>query len=113
MEFDFAATNLPEQKAIWNDRTAVYLCNGFITGVQFKNQVSATVGHGYTFGITNLNGDLTLVVRTAQNEQGTYGDAFSLGALGIKEGDPLQMTLTPFNLFALGMINLSKRRGWK
>lgn len=74
---------------------------------------TADAGHAYTIGITNLNGDLTLVVRTAQNERGTYGDAFSLGALGIKEGDPLQMTLTPFNLFALGMINLSKRRGWK
>ena len=33
--------------------------------------------------------------------------------LKIREGDPLQMTLTPFDLFALGMINLSKRRGWK
>ena len=33
--------------------------------------------------------------------------------LKIREGDPLQMTLTPFNLFVLGMINLSKRRGWK
>ncbi len=31
----------------------------------------------------------------------------------IREGDPLQMTLTPFNLFSLGMINLSKRQGWK
>ena len=33
--------------------------------------------------------------------------------LKIREGDPLQMTLTPFNLFALGMISLSKRQGWK
>lgn len=31
----------------------------------------------------------------------------------IREGDPLQMTLTPFNLFALGMINLDKRMGMK
>lgn len=34
-------------------------------------------------------------------------------SLRIREGDPLQITLTPFNLFTLGMINLSKRKGWK
>ena len=33
--------------------------------------------------------------------------------LRIREGDPLQMTLTPFHLFTLGMINLSKRQDWK
>lgn len=31
----------------------------------------------------------------------------------IREGDPLLTTLTPFNLFTLGMINLSKRKGWQ
>ena len=31
----------------------------------------------------------------------------------IREGDPLQTTLTPWNLFTLGMLNLSKRKGWK
>ncbi len=29
----------------------------------------------------------------------------------IREGDPLQMTLTPFNLFCEGMFGLSKRVG--
>ncbi|MBR7132906.1 MAG: AbrB/MazE/SpoVT family DNA-binding domain-containing protein [Clostridia bacterium] len=31
----------------------------------------------------------------------------------IREGDPLQTTLTSRNLFTLGMLNLSKRKGWK
>ena len=30
----------------------------------------------------------------------------------IREGDPLQMTWTPWGLFSIGMINLSKRQGW-
>ncbi len=30
----------------------------------------------------------------------------------IREGDPLQMTLTKFNLFCLGIFKLSKRMGW-
>lgn len=30
----------------------------------------------------------------------------------IREGDPLQITLTQCDAFILGMINLSKRKGW-
>lgn len=30
----------------------------------------------------------------------------------IREGDPLQMTLTSWETFCLGMQNLSKRQGW-
>ncbi len=30
----------------------------------------------------------------------------------IREGDPLQMTLTNCEIFYLGMFNLAKRLGW-
>ncbi len=33
--------------------------------------------------------------------------------LRIREGDPLQMTLTQFNFFAIGLFNLAKRMGWE
>ncbi len=31
----------------------------------------------------------------------------------IREGDPLQMTLTQFNFFTIGLFNLAKRMGWE
>ncbi len=31
----------------------------------------------------------------------------------IREGDPLQITLTKFNLYCLGMFKLAKRMGWQ
>ena len=30
----------------------------------------------------------------------------------IREGDPLQMTLAPWEKFCYGMLDLSKRKGW-
>ena len=30
----------------------------------------------------------------------------------IREGDPSQMTLTPWETFCFGMLNLAKRKGW-
>ena len=30
----------------------------------------------------------------------------------IREGDPLQTTLTPWEQFCFGMLNLAKREGW-
>ncbi len=33
--------------------------------------------------------------------------------LRIREGDPLQITLTKFNLYCLGMFKLAKRMGWQ
>ncbi len=33
--------------------------------------------------------------------------------LRIREGDPLQMTLTQFNFFTIGLFNLAKRMGWE
>ena len=62
LEFDFTATDMPEHTSWWNDRSSLYPCDGFVTGVQFNNTITADAGHAYTIGITNLNGDLTLVV---------------------------------------------------
>lgn len=31
----------------------------------------------------------------------------------IREGDPLQMALTPCEKFGFAMLDLSKRQGWK
>ena len=31
----------------------------------------------------------------------------------IREGDPLQTTLTPREQFCFGMLDLAKREGWK
>ena len=33
--------------------------------------------------------------------------------LRIREGDPLQTTLTPWEQFFFGMLDLAKREGWK
>ncbi len=30
----------------------------------------------------------------------------------IREGDPSQMTLTPWETFCFGMLDLAKRKGW-
>jgi AbrB family looped-hinge helix DNA binding protein len=32
--------------------------------------------------------------------------------LRIREGDPLQMTWAPWQVFCVGMLDLSKRMGW-
>ena len=32
--------------------------------------------------------------------------------LRIREGDPSQMTWTPWETFCFGMLDLAKRRGW-